>query len=309
MASVLTRSTNNPPPPERAARPLAAIAWILIASAGFAFGWVMIRYASATLHPLALVFWRNLFGFSLLLPFALRHPYMRDISRWRSHAVRATSGIIAMYGTFYAVANAPLATVQAINFAAPVFATAGAALFLGERLRVRRIGALLVGFAGVIIVLRPGAIPLSPGIVAAVIAAVATAFSLVAIKRLVGIAPPMAVVFWSFMLPLVPSAIVAGFVWRWPEGRDWLYLCGLAAGTLVGQIATTRAFSLAEATAVMPFDFIRFGIMIAAGVLLFGEHVDAPTLIGGSVVLASAIYLAYREAVLARQRQTSPANR
>jgi drug/metabolite transporter (DMT)-like permease len=296
MASVLTRSTN---------RPLAGAAWILVAAAGFASGWVLVRLASETLHPFAIVFWRNAAGLVLLLPLVLRDPVMRDATQWRSHAARATSGILAMLGTFYAVANAPLATVQAINFAAPIFATAGAALFLGERLRARRIGALVIGFAGVLIVLRPGALPLTPGVVAAVIAAVATAFSLIAIKRLVGIAPAMQVVFWSYALPLFPTAIVASFVWSWPEGRAWLYILAIGFATLVGQIATTRAFSVAEATAVMPFDFVRFGMMIAAGVLLFGERVDTTTLAGGAVILASTIYLAYREAVLARRGPAS----
>lgn len=280
-------------------------AWILVAAAGFAAGWVLVRLLSETMHPFAIVFWRNAAGLLLMLPYVLRHAEVRDTSRWKSHAARATSGVIAMYGTFYAVANAPLAMVQAINFAAPIFATAGAALFLGEKLRARRIGALLLGFAGVLIVLRPGAAPLTPGIAAAVVAAVATAFSLIAIKRLVGFAPPMQVVFWSYLLPLAPTGIVAGFFWHWPAGRDWLLIAAIGLSTLIGQIATTRAFSVADATAVMPFDFVRFGIMIVAGVWLFGEHVDAATLLGGSIILGSTIYLAYREAVLARRGPAS----
>lgn len=263
------------------------------------------RLASETLHPFVIVFWRNAAGLLLLSPVLLHDPGLLDTQQWKSHAARATSGVIAMLGTFYAVANAPLAMVQAINFAAPIFATAGAALFLGEKLRARRIGALLLGFAGVLIVLRPGALPLTPGIMAAVIAATATAFSLVAIKRLVGIASPMAVVVWSYLLPLLPTAVVASFFWRTPTGSDWLYILGIGASTLIGQIATARAFSLAEATAVMPYDFVRFGIMIAAGVWLFDERVDAATLIGGAVILSSALYLAYRETVLARRGPAS----
>lgn len=290
----MTPSTNS-------SAPLAGAAWILVAAAGFAAGWVLVRLASAHLHPFAIVFWRNLAGLALLVPLVVQRPALHTAARWKSHAVRATSGFIAMFGTFYAVANAPLAMVQAINFAAPVFATAAAALFLGERLRVRRIAALVAGFAGVLIVLRPGALPLTPGIVAAIVAAIATAFSLIAIKRLVGMAPPLEVVLWSYALPLLPSAAVAAFVWQWPQGSDWLLILGIGAATLIGQFATSRAFSLADATAVMPFDFIRFGIMIAAGALLFGERVDAATLVGGSVILGSTIYLAYREAVLARR--------
>ncbi|MEA3539810.1 MAG: DMT family transporter [Pseudomonadota bacterium] len=288
-----------------ASRPLAGAAWILVASVGFSAAWVFIRLASETIHPFALVFWRNTAGLLLILPFVLRDPAIASPAQWKSHAMRSTSGVIGMFTVFYAVANAPMATVQAINFAAPIFATAGAALFLGEKLRARRVGALLTGFAGVLVVLRPGAQPLTPGIVSAVVAAVAVAFSIIAIKRLVGIARPMAVVFWSFALPVLPTLLVAIAFWTTPSGAAWLYILGIGAATLIAQIATVRAFSIAEATAVMPYDFVRFGITIAIGYLLFGESIDGITLIGGALILGSAIYLAYREAVLARKGPAS----
>ncbi|MBA4759754.1 MAG: DMT family transporter [Sphingosinicella sp.] len=276
-----------------------------MASVGFSAAWVFIRLASETIHPFALVFWRNTAGLLLILPFVLRDPAIASPAQWKSHAMRSTSGVIGMFTVFYAVANAPMATVQAINFAAPIFATAGAALFLGEKLRARRVGALLTGFAGVLVVLRPGAQPLTPGIVSAVVAAVAVAFSIIAIKRLVGIARPMAVVFWSFALPVLPTLLVAIVFWTTPSGAAWLYILGIGAATLIAQIATVRAFSIAEATAVMPYDFVRFGITIAIGYLLFGESIDGITLIGGALILGSAIYLAYREAVLARKGPAS----
>jgi drug/metabolite transporter (DMT)-like permease len=276
-----------------------------VASVGFSAAWVFIRLASETIHPFALVFWRNTAGLLLILPFVLRDPAIASPAQWKSHAMRSTSGVIGMFTVFYAVANAPMATVQAINFAGPIFATAGAALFLGEKLRARRVGALLTGFAGVLVVLRPGAQPLTPGIVSAVVAAVAVAFSIIAIKRLVGIARPMAVVFWSFALPVLPTLLVAIAFWTTPSGAAWLYILGIGAATLIAQIATVRAFSIAEATAVMPYDFVRFGITIAIGYLLFGESIDGITLIGGALILGSAIYLAYREAVLARKGPAS----
>lgn len=272
---------------------------------GFSAAWVFIRLASEMIHPFALVFWRNAAGLLLILPLVLRDPSMASPRQWKSHAARSTSGVIGMFTVFYAVANAPMATVQAINFAAPIFATAGAALFLGEKLRARRVGALLTGFAGVVVVLRPGEQPLTPGILSAVVAAAAVAFSIIAVKRLVGIARPMSVVFWSFALPVLPTFLVALAFWTTPAGVAWLYILGLGAGTLIAQIATVRAFAIAEATAVMPYDFVRFGIMIAIGFVLFGETVDGITLIGGALILGSAIYLAYREAVLARKGPAS----
>ncbi|MBB4631274.1 DMT family transporter [Sphingosinicella soli] len=296
----MTRSSSN-----TASRPLAGAAWILVAAVGFSAAWVFIRLASETIHPFALVFWRNIAGLMFILPLVLRDPAIASPNRWKSHAVRSTSGVIGMFTMFYAVANAPMATVQAITFAAPIFATAGAALFLGETLRARRVGALLVGFAGILVVLRPGMQPLTPGIISAIIAAGSIAFSIIAIKRLVGLARPMAVVFWSFALPVLPTFFVALAFWTTPSGVAWLYILGIGAGTLIAQTATVRAFAIAEATAVMPYDFVRFGITVAIGALLFGEPADATTLIGGAIILGSAIYLAYREAVLARKGPAS----
>lgn len=274
---------------------------MIVACLAFAGVWGLIRAASAELHPFAIVFFRNLFGALAILPIAMRAWNRASLRRWPAHLRRATSGVIATYATFFAVANAPLADVQAINFAAPLFATIGAVLFLGERIRIRRIAALAVGFAGVLIVLRPGQVPLTPGIAAAVLAAAATAFSLITIKQLVGTDDPRLVAAFTFFLMLPISAVVLPFYWSWPSPGAWALLLGIGFCAVVGQLATSYAFRAADATAVMPYDFVRFGIVILIGWAAYDETVDAVTLLGGAVILASSIYLAYREQVMARR--------
>jgi len=176
----------------------------------------------------------------------------------------------------------------------------GAVLFLGEKIHGRRIGAVLVGFAGVLVVLRPGSMPMTPGIAAAMISAVTTAFSLVAIKQLVGSDDSRSVTVWSFVLMLPVSAAVALFWWKWPAPATWGLLVAIGICAAVGQLSMSRAFQLAEATAVMPYDFVRFGLVTLIGITMFDERLDALTLIGGALVIGSTIYLAYREAVVAR---------
>ncbi|MBV7257528.1 DMT family transporter [Pacificimonas sp. WHA3] len=285
---------------------LAGPFWIVCSSLLFAAGWTFIKLAGADIHPFAVVFWRCLIGALLLSPFVLSGHVKMPLGRMGGHIGRATSGIIAMFCTFYALANAPIATVQAITFAAPVFATVGAVLFLGEKVRMRRVAALGIGFAGVMVVLQPWSQPLTIGVSVAVIAALAMAVTTIAIKKLVGFDRPMTVVAWSFVLPILPSLFAASFVWTWPQPRTWLYLLGIGIFTLAGQSAMVRAFSLAEASAIMPYDFVRFGFILAIGVTLFGEALSPAVLIGGGIILASAIYLAYREAQLART--TGPAS-
>ncbi len=263
--------------------------------------WVMIRYAAQHLHSFEIVFFRNFFGLIFLLPMIIGNPGLIRRDRARVHLGRATSGFIATMGTFYAVANAPLADALAINYTAPLFGTLGAAIVLGERLRVRRLVALAVGFAGMLLVLRPGQVPMTAGILAAIISAVSTGYSIVAMRSLVGVDDPRAVAAWTFILILLPSLIAALFVWRLPPQPAWGWLVGIGAAAAVGQLTLTRAFSLSEASAVLPFDFVRFGLVTAAGVLLFGERYDGLTLAGGALILGSTIYLAVREAQLKRQ--------
>lgn len=264
--------------------------------------WVMIRYAARDLHSFEIVFFRNFLGLLFLLPMMVRSPGLIRRDRLRVHLGRATSGFIATMGTFYAVANAPLATTLAINYTAPLFGTVGAVMVLGERIRARRVAALAVGFVGMLLVLRPGHLPLTPGIAAAIISAVSTGYSIVAMRSLVGVDDPRAVAAWTFILTTIPSLGVALFVWTTPPAAVWGWLVGIGAAAAIGQLTLTKAFSLSEASAVLPLDFVRFGLITAAGVLLFGERYDLLTLAGGALILGSTIYLAIREAQLKRQQ-------
>jgi drug/metabolite transporter (DMT)-like permease len=261
--------------------------WFILSCCAFASMWVMIRFAARELHSFEIVFFRNFIGLAFLMPMILRAPGLIRLDRMRVHLGRATSGFIATMGTFYAVANAPLATTLAINYTAPLFGTLGAVLVLGERIRARRIAALGVGFVGMLLVLRPGQLPLTAGIAAGIISAVDDS---------------RAVAAWTFILTTIPSLAVALFVWAPPPLAVWPLLAGIGGAAAIGQLTLTKAFSLSEASAVLPLDFVRFGLITAAGIFLFGETYDALTLAGGALILSSTIYLAWREAQLKRHQ-------
>jgi drug/metabolite transporter (DMT)-like permease len=274
--------------------------WMIISCVAFASMWVMIRYASKELHAFQIVFFRNFLGIIVLLPMLLANPGLLRLDRAPAHLRRAASGFVATMGTFYAVAHAPLATALSINYTAPLFATVGAVLFLGETIRIRRVAALVAGFVGMLIVVRPGAVPMTLGVAAAMISAVSTAFSIVAIRALVAFDDSRAVAAWAFILTVIPSAIVAAFVWTTPPPSTWLLLAMIGTAAAIGQLSLSRAFSLAEASAILPYDFVRFGLIAIAGIMLFGERLDALTLLGGVIILGATIYLALRERQLAR---------
>jgi drug/metabolite transporter (DMT)-like permease len=277
---------------------------MVLACISFAMLWVLIRLVSQELHPFAVVVWRNLVGLLWLAPMLLLTPGLLRPERMPAHVRRATSGLVATFATFYAVANAPLAPVLAINYTAPLFATIGAVLFLGERVRWVRGLALAIGFAGMLLVLRPGATEMTPGLWAALVSALSTAFSLVAIKALTGTDDPRAVAAWAFILTTPVSILIALPFWSWPDPHLWPLLVGLGACAAAGQLALSQAFANADASAVMPYDFVRFGLITLAGILLFGERYDWLTLVGGATILTASIALALRERQLMRDRRT-----
>lgn len=278
---------------------------MIVSATAFAAMWVLIRYASHDMHAFVIVFFRNAIGTVLLLPMMVRNNGLIRLNRLPANLRRATSGFIATTGTFYAVSHAPMATALSINYTAPLFATVGAVLFLGEKIHARRAAALLAGFAGMLIVVRPGALPMTPGVLAAVISAIATAFSIIAIRQLVATDDSRAVTAWTFILMTPPSLALALLVWSWPPLGVWPLLFGIGGAAAIGQLSMNRAFALAEASAVLPYDFVRFGLVTVAGIALFGERLDALTIVGGIVIFGATVYLAVRERQLARSALTA----
>ena len=273
---------------------------MIVSCIAFSSMWVLIRYASHDVHAFVIVFFRNFFGTLALVPMMVRNKGLMKLNRLKANVRRATSGFIATTGTFYAVSHAPMATALSINYTAPLFATVGAVLFLGEKIHARRVAALIVGFAGMLIVVRPGALPMTPGVLAAMISAVSTAFSIIAIRQLVASDDSRSVAAWTFILMTPPSLIMAAFVWSWPPAHVWPLLIAIGCVAAVGQLSMNRAFALAEASAVLPYDFVRFGLVTLAGIVFFHERVDALTVIGGMVIFGATIYLAVRERQVAR---------
>ncbi len=287
---------------------LAALGHIIVACLAFTALWGLIKYNSQSFHPFMLVFARNFFGALVLVPMMLLigRPLWRT-DRIGVHLRRAASGVVATFATFYAIAHTPLATAMSISYAAPLIATIGAVVFLGEKIRLRRISALVIGFIGVLIVLRPGYLALTPGIIAGLIAAVATAFSLVAIKQLTRTDDPRAVAIFSFLLMMPPSLILALPYWQWPTWQQVPMLAALGVAAAIGQLSSARAYRLAEMTAILPFDFIRFSGVILLGWLAFGEKLDGLTVLGGTIIFVSTLYLAHRERQVARSvKPTGP---
>ncbi len=293
----------------RLPKPVAAALAMIGACAAFAVMMVLVRFSTETLHPLQTVFFRNLFGLAFMLPWLVRvGPAALRTKRPWAHLARATCGLVAMMCLFTAVGGLPLAEVTAITFAAPLFATVGAALILRETVRLRRWTATVIGFAGVLIILRPGAEALHPLALVALGAAAFMAVAMLFIKSLSRTEHPNAIVvtFGLLMTPL--SLIPALFVWQTPTASEWAILVCIGAAATVGQVLLTRAFRSADASAVAPFDFSRLVFVSILASVFFGETSDLWTWVGAAVIVSATVYIAHREAVAGRRKRAAVAD-
>ncbi|MCH8862076.1 MAG: DMT family transporter [Proteobacteria bacterium] len=259
--------------------------------------WVLIRIATETMHPFIVILFRSVFALMALAPFFWREGRSAlKTSRFGLHALRGLFATFATFSIFYAVSVVPLADLVAITYAAPVFATLGAVVMLGERIRMRRIMSTFFGFLGVMIVLRPGVEALTPGVMIGLFGSIAIAGSLLTIKTLTATEKPQAIVAYSLLFVVPAALIAAAYVWRMPTWEELALLALIGILVSMAQTALTHAFLHGEATQVLPFDFVRLILASLFGIFLFNEPVDLWTWVGGAVILASTIYTAFREA-------------
>jgi drug/metabolite transporter (DMT)-like permease len=255
-----------------------------------------IRRLSGELHPFEVAFFRNLFGMPILVYLLFRYGWgMFRTDRVRVHFVRSFGHVCAMMMFFVAISITPLATANALSFTAPLFASVLAMLFLGEVFRWRRWGALAIGFAGTLVILRPGLIEVGTGPMLILAASSLWGIILVVMKALGrSDSPPTMVAYMVvFMTPM--SLISALFHWQWPtwEQLGLLALMGLI-GT-AGHLSLTQALRLADTAVVVPIDFFKLIWAALFGYLFFSEVPDMFTWIGGVMIFAGATYLALRE--------------
>ena len=196
---------------------------------------------------------------------------------------------------FFAMARIPIAEVTALGFTAPIFTTIGAALFLGEGLRARRIAAVLLGFAGAMVILRPGIVAVNPGAIAQLMAAPLFAVSFIVAKKLTETQPPTVIVAYLSIfvtLVLLPPALM---VWRTPTWEELSWLTLIAMLATLGHLTLTQAFRAAELTVTQPVSFLQLVWATLLGLAVFGEQPDLWTWIGGAIIVGSATYIAHRE--------------
>ena len=257
---------------------------------------VAVRYLGTSMNPVQAAFIRYCFGIVLILPLLSRAGVMSlDRDRLGFHALRGLvhgGGVILW---FLAMSRIPISEVTALGFTTPIFVTLGAAAFLSERLKPYRVAAVLIGFIGALLILRPGLRVIDIGALAQLGAAPLFACSYLMAKSATRReASSMIVVLLSVFCTLT-LALPALLVWRTPTLEELLLLGLTALLATSGHYCMTRALEAAEVSAVQPFTFLQLVWATILGLILFDETPDVWIWIGGAVIVGSATWMAQQE--------------
>ncbi|MBK0328255.1 DMT family transporter [Rhodobacteraceae bacterium F11138] len=267
----------------------------------------LVKFLGPHIPPAQQAFLRYLLGLVFLLPML---PSMLNAKLGgRLMALFAVRGVFHAAGVimwFFAMTRIPLAEVTAINYLSPIYVTLGAAIFLGEKLALRRIMAVIAALIGAAIILRPGFREVEPGHLAMLMTAVVFGGSYLLAKVAADRVSPVVVV---GMLSIWVTIILAPFaysVWITPTLMELAILFGVACFATAGHYSMTVAFAAAPVSVTQPVTFLQLVWATALGALAFNEPVDLWVMVGGCVILSAVSFITWREAMLKRRPITPP---
>ena len=281
--------------------------WMSAASFLFAMVYVVIRRLAQTVPIEEMVLLRAVMGMAVMAPWLLRNGLVAlQTARPRMHIGRVVLSYSGMICWFYALANMPLADATALMFLLPIFAVLLAATFLGEHVGPLRWAATLGGFAGALIIIRPGLVELSLAAGAALYTALSYAAANTMTKSILRTETSNAVVFYGFAGLAVVSAMPAVAVWQTPAWPDisWILVFGLLSAA--GAQCITRSLAAAPASVVIPFQFLKLPFVAVVALLWFAEGPDPWTWLGALVIFASTYAIVRRESARGMVAATAP---
>ena len=256
----------------------------------------VVRHVSQEIHPFEAAFFRAFFGFLVFIPILIRNGLgTLKTQRIGLHGFRSLLHVTSILLFFYGVSVIPLAKAMSISFSAPLFATILAVVMLGETLNVRRGLALVMGFFGVLVVLRPDILDLNIGLLAILGAAVAWGSAMIAIKKLSRTETSVTTTIYSTIFISPITLVVAITVWQTPDWQQFAWL-GLVGGLgSLGHLALAEAMKKGDVVAVLPIDFTKLIWAAVFGYFFFSEIPDWGTWLGGTVIFLSVSLIAYQE--------------
>ena len=273
--------------------------WLLASAMLFTVMAVLAKFLGGRLDSLQVAFFRLLFGLIVILPFLMRG----GIGMFKTHypvlqLVRGVVGSTAMLCGFYALIHLPLADALAYNFTKALFVVPLAYVMLGEAAGPRRIGAVAIGFVGVLIMLRP-TVEIAPAALVALAGAMLVALATMLVK-IVHRDAPVTLMFYTGVVGTCVAAVPAYLVWQDPTWTELGLLLLMGASGAGAHNCFIRGYREGEASAIVPFDYSRLVFAGIAGFAVFGDVPDLMTIAGALIIVATTLYIARREAQAAK---------
>ena len=264
---------------------------ILLGEALLAVMGALIKHLSQELPTELIVFYRNLFGLLLLLPIILRSGFSQlKTQQLPMHLLRASLGLTAMYGFFYVLGNMPLTEAFLVKLTTPFFMPIVAALWLGESIRRKNLVAIIIGFIGVIFILRPGTESFEPIALIGLGAAALAGSAKVCIRKMGGTENSVTIVFYFGLFSSVLSLIPLLWSWQVPLLHHWPFILLMGLMGTLGQLALTRAYRIANPGQIGPYVYSSVVYGAALGWFIWGEALLMTTLIGSALIIASGLW-------------------
>ena len=245
------------------------------------------REATRELNVFQIMELRSVFGLVMLYPLIRLYGGFTVLktSRPLQHVMRNLIHYAAQLGWFFALTLIPLAQVVSIEFTMPIWTAILAASFLGERMTVWKISAIALGVIGVTVIVRPATGEVNPGQLIALAAAVGFGTSVVMLKSLTRTEATVAIVFWMLVIQAAAGLFPSLYVWQWPSLYVWCCAVVIAFSGTFSHFCMARAMLYADATIVLPMDFLRVPLTAALGWLIYSERLDAFTVLGAVLIL------------------------
>ncbi len=279
---------------------------VCVASLTFAMMFACVKLLGAGYSPFQVLLMRYGFGLALSMPLLWRAgPALWQTDRPFSHLIRAGYGLASTFAMFYAVTRMPIATVTAISFAMPLFLTVLSVPLLGESVGWRRALAAIVGFCGVLVIVNPGG-DLNLIALVALVGAFFYAMAVVSIRQLSRHEPANRIFFLYALANILVTGVAMPWVWVTPSLDDWLLFLLIGALGAAAQYAFLIAYRNAPAMVLAPFDYSQILFALGIGYFAWAETPAPQSFVGGGIVIASGLFIWWRERRLTRQATNSP---
>jgi len=283
------------------------IFWMIFATANYAATYAVVRYLSTDFSIFQLVFFRSILGVILMAPWLFQVGVgILKTDHFGSYVYRSILNYGGMVLLIFALANLPLQDVTGLMFTSPLFTVLLVVLFLGERPGIRRWTALLIGFGGVMIIIRPGFQELTWAAIGVVVTSCAYALINVSTKQLAKIDSSNKIIYYDFVLMSTIGLVPATLFWSEVRAEHLVWILAVGIFSALARQGIIRALAVGEASVVMPFNFLKLPFTVCLGVLFFQENPDIWTGAGALVIFGSSYYIGRRETAIKAMEPVKP---